>query len=86
MLGEMPWLLSDSDLKDSLMKAIPKADTQAQRVFSAGYDSILLASFMQELAKDNQDVLHGLTGDISLGSNGLIESAPLWVELGNVRN
>lgn len=86
MLGEMPWLLSDSDLKASLMKAIPKADTQAQRVFSAGYDSILLASFMQELAKDNQDVLHGLTGDISLGSNGLIESAPLWVELGNVRN
>ena len=86
MLGEMPWLLSDSELKDSLMKAVPKADTQAQHVFSAGYDAILLASLMPELAKDDQDVLHGLTGDISLGNNGLIENAPLWVELGNIRN
>ena len=82
----MPWLLSDSELKDSLMKAVPKADTQAQHVFSAGYDAILLASLMPELAKDDQDVLHGLTGDISLGNNGLIENAPLWVELGNIRN
>ena len=82
----MPWLLSDSALKDSLMKAVPKADAQAQRVFAAGYDAVALAELMPELARDSKDVLHGLSGDISLGEDGLIECAPLWVELGKVRN
>ncbi len=86
VLGDMPWLLSDSALKDSLMKAVPKADAQAQRVFAAGYDAVALAELMPELARDSKDVLHGLSGDISLGEDGLIECAPLWVELGKVRN
>lgn len=85
-LGDMPWLLSDSGLKDSFMKSIPKANSMAQRIFCAGYDAVSLALAMPELAKDNQDVLHGLTGDISLGQNGLIETAPLWVNLGEIRN
>ena len=84
VLGDMPWLLSDSALKDSFMKSIPKANSQAQRVFCAGYDAVSLALVMPQLAKDNKDVLHGLTGDISLGQNGLIESAPMWVELGKL--
>ncbi len=86
LLGEMPWLLSDSELKDSLMKTVPKANSTAQRVFSAGYDAVLLAKNMSELAQNDKDVLHGLTGDIKLGDQGLIETAPMWVELGTVRN
>lgn len=85
-LGDMPWLLSDSTLKDSFMNSIPKANSQAQRIFCAGYDAVSLGLSMSELAKDSLDVLHGLTGDISLGQNGLIESAPLWVSLGEIRN
>ena len=86
MLGDMPWLLSDSALKQTFMKNIPKANSQAQRVFCAGYDAVSLALLMPELAKDNKDVLHGLTGDISLGQNGLVETAPMWVELGKLHD
>ncbi len=85
-MGNMPWLLSDSELKNSLMKTVPKANATAQRIFCAAYDAISLAKLMPELAKDDKDVLHGLSGDISLGQNGLIETAPLWVDLGQIRN
>ena len=86
MLGDMPWLLSDSALKQTFMKSIPKANPQAQRVFCAGYDAVSLALLMPQLAKDSKDVLHGLTGDISLGQNGLVETAPMWVELGKLHD
>ena len=86
MLGDMPWLLSDSALKQTFMKNIPKANAQAQRVFCAGYDAVSLALLMPQLAKDNKDVLHGLTGDISLGQDGLVETAPMWVELGKLHD
>lgn len=86
LLGDMPWLLSDSALKQTFMQNIPKANAQAQRVFCAGYDAVSLALLMPELAKDSKDVLHGLTGDISLGQNGLVETAPMWVELGKLHD
>ena len=41
--------------------------------------------YNKQLASNQNDVLHGLSGDISLGHNGLIESTPMWVELGSVR-
>ena len=86
LLGDMPWLLTESEAKKSFMKVIPKANSQAQRIFAAGYDSISLALSIDELAKNSKDVLHGLTGDISLGKNGLIDSSPMWVKLGQVRS
>ncbi|MCR5536288.1 MAG: penicillin-binding protein activator [Succinivibrio sp.] len=85
ILGDMPWLLTDSALKESFMKALPKANAQAQRIFAAAYDSINLAYSMPLLKESPNDVLHGLSGDISLGSNGLIETSPLWVNLGQKR-
>lgn len=86
LLGDMPWLLTESEAKKSFMKVIPKANSQAQRIFAAGYDSVSLALSIDKLAQNSKDVLHGLTGDISLGKNGLIESSPMWVKLGQVRN
>lgn len=85
MLGDMPWLLTDSSLKDSFMQSLPKADAQVQRIFAAGYDAVNFAFNLKTLADNPNDVLHGLTGDISLGKNGLIESYPMWVKLGNLR-
>ncbi len=84
-LGDMPWVLTDSDLKASFMKSMPKANSQVQRIFAAAYDSINFAFNINQLASNQNDVLHGLSGDISLGKNGLIESTPMWVELGSVR-
>ncbi|MGN0902255.1 MAG: penicillin-binding protein activator [Succinivibrio sp.] len=85
VLGDMPWLLTDSPLKDNFMKALPKANTQVQRIFAAAYDSVAFAFSISDLAANKDDVLHGLTGDISLGKNGLIEASPMWVELGSLR-
>lgn len=84
-LGDMPWLLTDSPLKDSFMQSLPKANNQVQRVFAAAYDSINFALVIEKLAANKEDVLHGLSGDISLGQNGLIESTPMWVDLGKIR-
>ncbi|MGN1280819.1 MAG: penicillin-binding protein activator [Succinivibrio sp.] len=84
-LGDMPWLLTDSPLKSSFMQALPKANPQVQRIFAAAYDSVAFALVIKRLSANKNDVLHGLSGDISLGKNGLIETAPLWVELGSIR-
>lgn len=84
-LGDMPWLLTDSPLKDSFMQSLPKANNQVQRVFAAAYDSVNFALEIEKLAANKEDVLHGLSGDISLGQNGLIESTPMWVDLGKIR-
>lgn len=85
MLGDMPWLLTDSALKASFMQSLPKANNQVQRVFAAAYDSVNFALNIKKLAANKDDVLHGLSGDISLGENGLIESTPMWVKLGKLR-
>ncbi len=85
LLGDMPWLLTDSELKNTMMKGLPKASARAQRIFAAAYDSINFAYDMQSLSNSKGDVLHGLSGDISLGSGGLIETSPMWVTLGQFR-
>lgn len=82
LLGDMPWLLTDSPLKDSFMQSMPKADAQVQRIFAAGYDAVSFAFNLEALTASPGEVLHGLTGDITPGRNGLIESSPMWVKLG----
>ncbi len=84
-LGDMPWLLTDSELKTSFMKSLPKANPQVQRIFATAYDSVNFAYSLKELSKDKNDVMHGLSGDLSLTNQGLIEASPMWVKLGNVR-
>ena len=85
LLGDMPWLLTDSQLKASFMKSLPKANPQVQKIFAAAYDSVAFAYSIEQLANNSEDVLHGLTGDITLGQDGLIETSPMWVELGKLR-
>lgn len=84
-LGDMPWLLTDSKLKDTFFKNIPKADVQVQKIFACAYDSINLAYNLNKLSVNQNDVLRGLSGDIRLGDNGLIEMKPMWVKLGYQR-
>ena len=63
------------------MATLPKADSQVQRIFAAAYDSINLSFNLETLARDRNDVLHGISGDLQLGQDGLIEMAPMWVTL-----
>lgn len=84
-LGDMPWLLTDSSLKQDLMATLPKADSQVQRIFAAAYDSINLSFNLHKLSQDKSDVLHGISGDLQLGKDGLIEMAPMWVKLSTSR-
>lgn len=80
-LGDMPWVITDSALKNSFMRNIPKADSQAQRIFAAAHDSLHFALNVNRLAQNRSDVLHGLSGDIQLGAGGLIETAPMWITI-----
>ena len=86
ILGDMPWLLTDSELKNSFMQSLPKANSQVQRIFASAYDAVNFAFSIDELAQDKNDVMHGLSGDLSLTDKGLIEASPMWVQLGDVRN
>lgn len=81
LLGDMPWLLTDSDLKRDLMATLPQADTQVQRIFATAYDSINLGFNLERLQQDKNDSLHGISGDLQIGRKGLIEMLPMWVTL-----
>lgn len=82
-LGDMPWLITESELKSAMLENIPKADVQVQRIFASSYDALGLALNLNKLLDPaSHDVLHGLSGDVDISSNGLIEAAPLWVKLG----
>lgn len=82
-LGDMPWLITESELKSAMLENIPKADVQVQRIFASSYDALGLALNLNKLLDPaSHDVLHGLSGDVDVSSNGLIEAAPLWVKLG----
>lgn len=85
ILGDMPWLLTDNALKQDLMATLPQADPQVQRIFASAYDSINLAFNLGRLSQDRADVLHGISGDLQVRANGLIEMAPMWVRLGAQR-
>ncbi len=83
LLGDMPWLITESPLKQEMMENLPKADAQVQRIFATAYDAVGFALNADQLTRPSSpDVLHGLSGDVRLGNNGLIESAPMWVTLG----
>lgn len=84
-LGDMPWLLTNSPLKESFMQTLPKANAQVQRIFAASYDAIGFAFNLEKLSQDSRDVMHGLSGDLSLTNKGLIETSPMWVKLGDIR-
>lgn len=82
--GDMPWLLSESELKNAFFENIPKADSQVQRVFASGYDSINVAFNLLRLQQGQDNIIHGLSGDITLHGN-LIYNDPLWIRLGTPR-
>lgn len=81
-MGDMPWLLTDSELKQDLMATLPQADSQVQRIFATAYDSINLSFNLGRLIQDKNDTVHGISGELQIGSKGLIEMNPMWVRLG----
>lgn len=83
-LGDSPWMLTDTAIKQSLFNAMPKANALVQRIFATAYDSVNAAFNLNNLSQNKADVLHGLTGDIQINGH-LIESAPLWVVAGSAR-
>ena len=83
-LGDSPWMLTDTPIKQSLFNAMPKANALVQRIFATAYDSVNTAFNLNNLSQNKADVLHGLTGDIQINGH-LIETAPLWVIAGAAR-
>lgn len=81
-MGDMPWLLTESNLKQDLMATLPEADTQVQRIFATAYDSINLGFNLNKLHQNPHDSIHGISGDLQIGAKGLIEMNPMWVRLG----
>lgn len=84
LLGDMPWLLTESRLKQGFLENIGKANIQSQRIFAVSYDSITVALALAELQESDANTINGLSGDIHL-QNKLIYTAPIWVELGTPR-
>ena len=84
MIGDSPWVLTDTPIKDSLFKVLPKANALVQKIFATAYDSVNIGFNLNNLYQNKSDVLHGLTGDIQINGH-LIETAPLWIKANTQR-
>ncbi|SPT72042.1 Lipoprotein activator of PBP from the outer membrane A [Anaerobiospirillum thomasii] len=82
-IGQMPWLITDSQLKASATKNMPKADTLTLQIFAAAYDAINVAFNLDKLTSSKEDLLHGLTGDIIVGDKNLLERSLMWYKIGS---
>lgn len=82
-IGNMPWLITDSDLKHAMLENIPKANALSQKIFAATYDAVNVAFNLNQLKDNNKDMLHGLSGDIVIGNNNLIERSLMWYKVGS---
>ena len=82
-IGNMPWLITDSNLKHSMLLNIPKANALSQRIFAATYDAVNVAFNLNQLKDNDKDMLHGLSGDIVIGNNNIIERSLMWYKVGS---
>lgn len=83
LLGDMPWLLTESSLKQGYLQNIGKTSIQNQRIFASCYDSLTVATHLDELSSQG-NTINGLSGDIHLESNQIYNN-PLWIKLGTPR-
>ena len=79
-LGDMPWLLEDSELKNSIKESLDVSNMNTLIFFALGYDSITIVPNMKSMI-DNDIPLNGLTGRLTVNKQGKVVIENSWVEI-----
>ena len=79
-LADMPWIFgSEAQLKAQVEQQWPRKDSSWLRLFALGYDALKLIPQLTEL-RISSGSMFGLTGDLSVSEQGLIERRLQWME------
>lgn len=81
-LGDQPWLLQNSSIKEQIISILPKANGDTLRCFAVGYDSYNLVLHLDKMINNPEEVVRGLSGDISINSQGRLERNISWITVG----
>lgn len=81
-LGDQPWLLENSSIKEQIISILPKANGDTLRCFAVGYDSFNLALHLDKMLNNPEEVVRGLSGDISINHQGRLERNISWITVG----
>ena len=79
-LGDMAWLLEDSELKNSIKESLDVSNMNTLIFFALGYDSITIVPNMKSMI-DNDIPLNGLTGRLTVNKQGKVVIENSWVEI-----
>lgn len=79
-LGDMPWLIEDSELKQSIKESLDTSNMNTLIFFALGYDSITIVPHIKSMV-DNNIPVNGLTGRLTVGRNGKVVNESYWVEI-----
>jgi len=81
---DAPWLLSDAapivKLRETVADLWSGDARHAGRLFALGYDAYAVTERLR--AEEDIDGLNGLTGTLSMGSNGQVRRSLLWASFG----
>ncbi|MGN1357674.1 MAG: penicillin-binding protein activator [Succinivibrionaceae bacterium] len=79
-IGDMPWLLEDSNLKTAIRENLDVSNINVLIFFALGYDSISIIPDISSMATGGYPV-SGLTGTISIDREGRVNSEVNWVPI-----
>ncbi|WP_157420107.1 penicillin-binding protein activator [Oceanisphaera avium] len=80
MLADMPWIFDQEDpLRATVELQWPNSSSSWLRLFALGYDALSLLPRLPELSTQGGAV-PGLTGDLSVNEQGVIERRLQWME------
>lgn len=82
-MGDQPWLLKESTIKQQIIDVLPKANGDTLRCFAIGYDSLNLALNLGNLVSDKTEMIRGLSGDIHIDNSGELQRDLTWIIVGS---
>ena len=83
-ISDMPIMLGYHDeLKAQVQQLWPQLQGDALRLFAMGYDAFSLTGKLQQLRSVPTMSMPGLTGELSVASDGVIQRQPVWATYRN---
>jgi hypothetical protein len=85
MFPDMPWMFSadpvSTAMRDSVQSAWPARASRRGRLFAFGFDAYRLIPLLKDPAHARLDSIAGMTGRLTLDSNGRVRRDLDWVEI-----
>lgn len=79
-LGDMPWLLEDSDMKAQIEASIDESDINTLTFFALGYDALSIAPELSQLEQTGAP-REGLSGYLGVDPSGRVTVRAKWITI-----